>query len=371
MASSKTAVRLTRPLTRQWLQQPRRPIVTSSSNKVRIIEVGPRDGLQNEKSTIPLETKIKLTERLAQTGVPVIEAASFVSPKWTPQMASSAEVMQHILSEPPSSPGKVLYQFLCPNKRGMENFFKVLDAAPGRPGIAGAPPTPPPSPSEKGEGGGTASEVELSIFTAATESFTRKNTNCSIAESLERFKPIFAAGKERGVGVRAYISVALGCPYEGPDVDPHAVADLAVTLLEMGANEISVADTTGMGTVPRTKKLLQTLKEAGVEAQDMALHFHDTYAQALPNIIVGLEHGVRSFDAAVGGLGGCPFSPGATGNVATEDVVYLCHSLGLDTGIDLHKMAEIGEWISKELGKGNESRAGKAFLAKLRAGSTT
>lgn len=171
--------------------------------------------------------------------------------------------------------------------------------------------------------------------------------------------------------MRAYISVALGCPYEGPNVDPHAVANLAVTLLEMGANEISVADTTGMGTVPRTKQLLDTLEEAGVKAEDIALHFHDTYAQALPNTIVGLEHGVRSFDSAVGGLGGCPYSPGATGNVATEDLVYMLHSVGLDTGVDMQRLAEIGEWISAELGKGNESRAGKAFLAGMRASQAT
>lgn len=349
---------------------------------MRIIEVGPRDGLQNEKSTIPLATKIELVERLARTGVPVIEAASFVSPKWTPQMASSAEVMEHVLGSQQlkSREGKsgedILYQFLCPNEKGMQNFFKVLGAEPGTSNSSSinAPPTPPPTPPPSPSPTATASTstasrpaVELSIFTAATESFTQKNTNCSIAESLQRFAPIFTTARERNIGVRAYISVALGCPYEGPDVSPHAVADLAVTLLGMGANEISVADTTGMGTVPRTEKLLRTLKEAGVEAQDMALHFHDTYAQALPNIIVGLEHGVRSFDSAVGGLGGCPYSPGATGNVATEDVVYLCHSLGLNTGVDLGKMAETGEWISKQLGKSNESRAGKAFLAKRRA----
>lgn len=262
-------------------------------------------------------------------------------------MASSAEVMQHLLSEPPESPNPVLYQFLCPNQKGMDNFFHVLD---------GTKSSDPP-------------EVELSIFTAATETFSKKNTNCTIAESLERFKPIFNTAKQRNIGVRAYISVALGCPYEGPNVNPHAVANLAVDLLQMGANEISVGDTTGMGTVPRTEMLLKTLKEAGVQAEDMALHFHDTYAQALPNTLVGLEHGVRSFDSAVGGLGGCPYSPGATGNVATEDMVHLLESLGLDTGIDIRQLSEIGEWISQELGKANESRAGKAFLARMRSQS--
>jgi len=176
-----------------------------------------------------------------------------------------------------------------------------------------------------------------------------------------------STAKDHAIRVRAYISVALGCPYEGPDVDPHAVANLAVSLLEMGADEISVADTTGMGTAPRTTQLLRTLKEAGVASEDMALHFHDTYGMALVNTVVGLEYGIRTFDSAVAGLGGCPYSPGATGNVATEDLTYLFESLGLKTGIDLQKMAEIGEWISGEVGKRVEGRAGKAVLAKLRA----
>ena len=208
--------------------------------------------------------------------------------------------------------------------------------------------------------------IELSIFTAATESFTQKNTNCSVAESLERFKPIMAAAKSHQIPVRAYVSVALGCPFEGPNVDPQSVASLAISLLEMGADEISVADTTGMGTAPKTTKLLKALAAAGVENQDLALHFHDTYGQALVNVVVALEHGVRTFDAAVGGLGGCPFSPGATGNVATEDLVHCIHSLGLSTGVDIGALAQIGEWITSELGKNNESRAGKAALAKIK-----
>lgn len=174
-----------------------------------------------------------------------------------------------------------------------------------------------------------------------------------------------ATSRDRGYSVRAYISVALGCPFEGPDVDPHKVAELAATLLEMGADEISVADTTGMGTAPRTRELLRTLTAAGIQNADLALHFHDTFGQALVNTLVGLEHGVRTFDAAVGGLGGCPYSPGATGNVATEDLVYLLHSLGLKTGVELEELSGIGQWISAELGKQNESRAGKATLASL------
>lgn len=214
----------------------------------------------------------------------------------------------------------------------------------------------------------TRSDVhEISIFMAATESFSRKNTNCSIAESLERFRPLIARARDRGFGVRAYISVALGCPYEGTDVSPHRVADLTGELLGAGADSVCVADTTGMGTAPRTAELLKTLTAAGIQPADLALHFHDTFGQALVNTLVGLEHGITVFDSAVGGLGGCPYSPGATGNVATEDLIHTLHSLGADTGVDLLKVAAIGEWISKELGRENESRAGKATLARARA----
>ena len=207
---------------------------------------------------------------------------------------------------------------------------------------------------------------EVSIFMAATESFSQKNTNCSVQESLDRFAPLMSSCRDAGYNVRAYISVALGCPFEGPDVDPHRVADIAASLLEMGADEISVADTTGMGTAPRTRKLLQTLKEAGIRSEDLALHFHDTFGQALVNTIIALEHGVRTFDSAVGGLGGCPYSPGATGNVATEDLVYTLHSLGAKTGIDLDEVSRIGDWITSEIGKANSSSVGKATLSRLR-----
>jgi hydroxymethylglutaryl-CoA lyase len=201
---------------------------------------------------------------------------------------------------------------------------------------------------------------------AATESFSQKNTNCSIQESLDRFAPLIAASNKAGHPVRAYISVALGCPFEGPTVDPHRVAELAASLLELGADEISVADTTGMGTAPRTKKLLRTLKDAGVQNEDLALHFHDTFGQALVNTMVSLDHGIRTFDSAVGGLGGCPYSPGATGNVATEDLVYCLHSLGANTGLDVEELSRIGEWITGEIGKGNASSAGRATLARLK-----
>lgn len=260
-------------------------------------------------------------------------------------MANSSEILEHILSAPPVSPHPINYQWLLPNVKGMENFLAIYETQ--------SPTTP----------------HEIAIFTAATETFTQKNTNCSIAESLERFKPIFSRAKTLNIPVRAYISVALGCPYEGPNVDPHAVAALAVSLLEMGAYEISVADTTGMGTAPRTRELLKTLSAAGIENKDLALHFHDTYGQALVNAVVALEHGIRTFDSAVGGLGGCPFSPGATGNVATEDLVHCFHSLGADTGLDMEKLSAVGKWISQELGRNNESRAGKATMAKLRKSS--
>ena len=359
------------------------PRLSVANDHVRIVEVGPRDGLQNEKTSIPVETKIELVRRLAATGIETIEAGSFVHPKWVPQMAASDQVLSSILSNPPQAPNAMTYQWLLPNVKGLDNYFKTMNASP-----MDSYPSPPPSPSPSQDSGpalNTSSQDpnampsatpsskipagqthEVSIFMAATESFSQKNTNCSVQESLDRFAPLMSSCREAGYNVRAYISVALGCPFEGPDVDPHRVADLAASLLEMGADEISVADTTGMGTAPRTRKLLQTLKEAGIRSEDLALHFHDTFGQALVNTIISLEHGVRTFDSAVGGLGGCPYSPGATGNVATEDLVYTLHSLGAKTGIDLDEVSRIGEWITGEIGKANSSSAGKATLSRLR-----
>ncbi|SMR42087.1 unnamed protein product [Zymoseptoria tritici ST99CH_1E4] len=362
----------------------------AAADHVRIVEVGPRDGLQNEKTSIPAATKIDLINRLARSGLDTIEAGSFVHPKWVPQMAASDKVLSSIVANPPSSNLPITYQWLLPNSKGFENFFKVMNE------VKAAPdgyPTPPPSPSNdtgpalntsssdpnampsttsaaesmaKAQGGhGGAQKHEISIFMAATESFSKKNTNCTIQESLDRFAPLMAQSRDAGYPVRAYISVALGCPFEGPDVDPHKVAELAASLLELGADEISVADTTGMATAPRTRKLLQTLKEAGIQSSDLAFHFHDSYGQALVNTIVSLEHGIRTFDSAVGGLGGCPYSPGATGNVSTEDLIYTLHSLGLKTGVDLDEVSRIGDWITKEIGKANDSSAGKATMARL------
>ncbi|KAK4948175.1 hypothetical protein LTR10_013230 [Elasticomyces elasticus] len=336
-----------------------------AADHVRIVEVGPRDGLQNEKSTIPLDTKLELIRRLAQTGVTHLEAGSFVPAKWVPQMASTTEILEKILTSPPSAPQGIAYNYLVPNIRGLETMVKTLQVKGAQ---ASGYPTPAASPqSEQSPTSTSASNSsEISLFAAATETFSQKNTNCSIAESLERCKPIMELAKQNNIRVRGYVSVALGCPYEGPDVDPHKVAEITATLLEMGCDEVSVADTTGMGTAPRTQKLLQTLKEAGILEEDLALHFHDTYGMALVNTVVGLEHGVRIFDSSVGGLGGCPYSKGATGNVATEDLIHLLHSLGCETGVDMVKMAEIGDWITKELNRPDDSRAGKATLARIK-----
>jgi len=267
-------------------------------------------------------------------------------------MANSSSILDHTLAEPPTSDPDtpVKYQWLLPNLRGLETYFASQDAA-----SATSTSSNTPTSSQK---------HEVSIFLAATESFSQRNTNCSISESIDRFKPLIAAAQKRNVPVRAYISVALGCPYEGPEVSPTTVTDLALRLLDLGAYEISVADTTGMGTPPSTARLLQTLTAAGIRPESLAFHFHDTYGLALVNTLVALESGVRTFDSAVAGLGGCPYSPGATGNVATEDLIHCLHGVGMETGVDLERVADVGAWISGELGKGNESRAGRAVLAR-------
>ncbi|KAJ5608786.1 hypothetical protein N7528_009353 [Penicillium herquei] len=333
----------------------RRQFATESrlaSDHVRIVEVGPRDGLQNEKKSISKETKLELIKKLAGTGVTTIEAGSFVPAKWVPQMASTSEICEQLLTAPPPSQHTIAYNYLVPNIKGLESLVKIMDAT-GVPADA------------TGIDSKAATTTEVSLFAAATEAFSKANTNCTIAESLERIKPIVALAKTKNIRVRGYVSVALGCPYEGPDVSPAKVADITATLLEMGADEVSVADTTGMGTAPRTMELLQALKAAGIANTDLALHFHDTYGQALVNTLVGLEHGIRIFDSSVGGLGGCPYSKGATGNVSTEDLIHTVHSLGMHTGVSLEEMSRIGSWISEELGRVNDSRAGKATLSRL------
>ncbi|KAL3425500.1 3-hydroxy-3-isohexenylglutaryl-CoA/hydroxy-methylglutaryl-CoA lyase [Phlyctema vagabunda] len=326
-------------------QQQQQP--PASNNLVRLVEVGPRDGLQNEKKSISLATKLELIERLAKSGLQDIEAGSFVSPKWVPQMADSDAILSHLLSKPPASRSPIRYSFLAPNLKGFENAISVLDKHPNPSLFSDNLP------------------VEISVFAAATESFSEKNLNCSIATSLEKFKPVIQGAKERGFNVRAYISVVLGCPFEGYDVDPRRVAEIATDLLEMGADEIALGDTTGMGTAPRTSDLLRAMQAAGVRSEDIAMHFHDTYGQALVNTAISLEHGIRSFDSSIGGLGGCPYSPGATGNVSTEDMVYFLESLGMDCGdVDLNSLVDTGSWITGHIGKPNSSSVGKALLGR-------
>ena len=293
---------------------------------VRIVEVGPRDGLQNEPREVPTEIKLELIERLADAGLPAVEATAFVSPKWVPQMADHTEVLERIRRRP-----GVSYPVLTPNLKG----FEAARAA-------------------------GASEV--AIFGAASEAFSRKNINCSIAESLERFRPIVLASKKHGIKVRGYVSCALGCPYEG-EVKPERVADVAAALHEMGCYEVSLGDTIGVGTPGRTQAMLEACARR-VPLERLAGHYHDTYGQALANVYASLELGVATFDASVAGLGGCPYAAGASGNVATEDVVYLLHGLGIATGVDLERLAETGQWICGILGRESSSKVGRALAAK-------
>jgi hydroxymethylglutaryl-CoA lyase len=293
---------------------------------VRIVEVAPRDGLQNEPREVPTEVKLELIERLADAGLPAVEATAFVSPKWVPQMADHTEVLERIRRRP-----GVSYPVLTPNLKG----FEAARAA-------------------------GASEV--AIFGAASETFSRKNINCSIAESLERFRPIVLASKKHGIKVRGYVSCALGCPYEG-EVKPERVADVAAALHEMGCYEVSLGDTIGVGTPGRTQAMLEACARR-VPLERLAGHYHDTYGQALANVYASLELGVAIFDASVAGLGGCPYAAGASGNVATEDLVYLLHGLGIATGVDLERLAETGQWICGILGRESSSKVGRALAAK-------
>src|ERR1043166_2664403 len=276
--------------------------------KVKMVEVGPRDGLQNEKGNVPTDIKVELIDRLTDAGVPVIEATSFVSPKWIPQMADAAEVMARIRQRP-----GVSYTVLVPNLKGLEAAIK-----------AGA--------------------KEIAGFAATTESFSQKNTNCSIAQSLERQRMVCDEALANGVRVRGYISCALGCPYEG-EVDPAGVADIACALHEMGCYEISLGDTIGTGTPGKTQALYAACARK-VPVEKLAGHFHDTYGQALANILAALELGGAVFDSSVSGLGGCPYAKGASGNVASEDVLYMLDGLGIETGVDMAKLMGAGQFIS-------------------------
>ena len=298
----------------------------SLPRKVRIVEVGPRDGLQNEASRVPTEIKIELIHRLADAGLPAVEATAFVSPKWVPQMSDSAQVMAGLRRKP-----GVAYPVLVPNLQGFEAAC-----------AAGA--------------------EEVAVFGAASETFSLRNTNCSIAQSLERFAPVVKAARAHKMRVRGYISCAAGCPYEG-EVKPRAVTAVAVKLYEMGCYEISLGDTIGVGTPRKIRRMIEAVA-ARVPVEKLAGHYHDTYGQALANIYASLELGVRTYDASVAGLGGCPYAAGASGNVATEDVVYMLNGLGARTGVDLDRLVDIGQWISGVLQREYSSKAGKAIAAK-------
>jgi len=291
---------------------------------VRIVEVGPRDGLQNEKQQVATADKIALIDRLSATGLRSIEATSFVSPKWVPQLADAAEVMAGISRRPGIS-----YPVLVPNEQG---YVRAV--------AAGAD--------------------EVAVFTAASEQFNRTNTNAGIDESLQRFAPVLARAKADGVKVRGYVSTVLGCPYQG-EVPLADVVRVARALHAMGCHEISLGDTIGVGTPLKARAMLRAVA-AEVPMAALAVHFHDTYGQALANVAACLEEGVRVVDAAVGGTGGCPYARGASGNVASEDVVYLLHGMGMDTGIDLPALAETGRWLAAVLGRDNGSKVGKAMM---------
>lgn len=290
---------------------------------VKIVEVGPRDGLQNEKGRVSAEDKIALVDGLATAGVQYIEVGSFVSPKWVPRMADSATVFAGITRRPGS-----VYAALTPNLKGFEAAM-----------AAGA--------------------TEVAVFASASEAFSQKNINCSVSESLERFEPLMDAAAQRQVKVRGYVSCVMGCPYEG-DVPPARVADVSRAMWQMGCYELSLGDTIGVGTAGHAKRLIEAVSRH-VPREALAGHFHDTYGQALANILACLQEGIAVFDSSVGGLGGCPYAAGASGNVATEDVLYLLNGLGIDTGIDLGLLLEASRRIMAVLGRETASKVARAL----------
>ncbi len=294
--------------------------------RVRLVEVGPRDGLQNEPEAIATDTKLALIDRLGAVGLAHIEAASFVSPKWVPQMADHREVMQGLKRRE-----GIVYSALTPNLKGLEAALEC--------GVD-----------------------EVAVFGAASEAFSQKNINCSVAESLERFAPVLERAREANVRVRGYVSCVLGCPYEG-EIAPAKVAEVAKALFEMGCYEISLGDTIGTGTPLKAKRMLAAVAR-DVPMDKLAAHFHDTYGQALANLYAVLEEGVAVIDSSVAGLGGCPYAKGASGNVASEDVVYLLNGLGIESGIDLDKLAATGSWITQAIGRPNRSKVGVALSSR-------
>jgi hydroxymethylglutaryl-CoA lyase len=293
---------------------------------MKVVEVGPRDGLQNEKALLPTPIKLELINRLTAAGITHIEATSFVSPKWVPQLADATEVMRQIERKP-----GVIYSALIPNMKG---FARAV----------------------------AARVDEVVIFTAASETFSQRNINCSIAESFQRFALVAAAAKQHRLRLRGSISCALGCPYQG-EVPVGSVIDVVGRLRDLGCDEIDIADTIGVGTANRVKEVIHAAAQE-FSIEHLAGHYHDTYGQALANVLASLEFGLSIFHGSVAGLGGCPFAQGATGNVATEDLLYLLHGLGLQTGVNLEEVVRIGEFISKAIGRPNISRAGRALLAK-------
>ena len=295
---------------------------TPLPKSVRIFEVGPRDGLQNESTTLSVQDKVDLVNHLSTTGLTIIEAGSFVSPKWVPQMANSGDVFHEI-----NRVTGVTYAALTPNLQGMEDAIE-------------------------------AGVDEVAVFGAASESFSQKNINCSIEESLERFKPVLELAGKHDMRVRGYVSCVAGCPYEGK-IEPEQVADVSRRLLDMGCYEISLGDTIGVGTPASIIAMIEAVA-ADCPMETLALHCHDTYGQALANIYAALELGITTIDSSVAGLGGCPYAKGASGNVATEDVLYMLEGLGIETGVDLEKMIVIGNTISKQLGRENQSKVGRA-----------
>jgi len=300
--------------------------MTNLPTRVKLVDVAPRDGLQNEPGVVPAAVKIELIDRLTDAGLPAVETTSFVSPKWVPQMADNAQVMAGIRRKP-----GVNYPVLVPNMKGLEAAM-------------------------------AAGVQEVAVFTAATESFSRRNTNCSIAESFERFEPVCKTALAAGIQVRGYISVVLGCPFEG-EVNPEAVADVAQRLYGMGCYDVSLGDTIGVGTPGKTQRMIAAVARR-IPVSKLGGHYHDTYGQALANILASLQMGVATFDTSVAGLGGCPFAPGATGNVASEDVVYMLHGLGIETGVDMSKLLEAAQFICAALGRPTASRAGRALATK-------
>jgi hydroxymethylglutaryl-CoA lyase len=297
-----------------------------SSNAVKIVEVGPRDGLQNEKQVVSTDTKLELIARLAAAGLRSIEATSFVSPKWVPQMADHAEIMQRL----ERAPG-VAYPVLTPNLQGFEAAF-----------AAGA--------------------TEVAVFASASESFSQRNINCSIAESFERFRPVLDAARREGIQVRGYVSCVVACPYEGP-IAPAQVAETSARLSELGCCEVSLGDTIGTGTPASVLRMLEAVAKRVAPAH-LAGHFHDTFGMAVANVQASFDFGLRVFDSSISGLGGCPYALGASGNVATEDLVYLLNGLGAQTGIDLDMLVDTSAWISQTLSREPGSRVARAMLAK-------